>query len=402
MAPNITVVSLLLIALSVILICATLLLSTSSFPNALTLAGYVSVAGASIVFGGSGIPMKSPSLLNRNVDPMVFAMYTGIGIFFVNLPLILYLLHIDSLEYRPESVIGSIDIFCIGFLSFLAVQCLGYAKASAIWAGIGMIISFCWGAIVFSEKIINPVSAYIALALLISGVYTVSLAQASGSVESREVEYSLAATDEADVNDAEAPNTKTDQDKSKKLTALELDTTTHSDDSDLYIDSNNSKEILNRGSELGLRVLIQSPKSIKSSYQMVVDRIIQMKLHGYLFCLASGFCDGSLMVPFKAVHSKDLIDVYNYLASFGLSSVIVCPLLYILYSIIKVCILKYESNHIWEELRITMVPGLLSGVIWAAANFMSIHATFYLGIRIGFPLTQTCVIFTALWGKYVA
>jgi glucose uptake protein GlcU len=39
-------------------------------------------------------------------------------------------------------------------------------------------------------------------------------------------------------------------------------------------------------------------------------------------------------------------------------------------------------------------------MLWAGANFMSVHATAYLGMRIGFPLTQTCVIFAAMWGIF--
>jgi glucose uptake protein GlcU len=29
---------------------------------------------------------------------------------------------------------------------------------------------------------------------------------------------------------------------------------------------------------------------------------------------------------------------------------------------------------------------------------MSVKATYHLGIKIGFPLTQTCILITALWG----
>lgn len=29
---------------------------------------------------------------------------------------------------------------------------------------------------------------------------------------------------------------------------------------------------------------------------------------------------------------------------------------------------------------------------------MSVKATYYLGIKVGFPLTQTCVLVSALWG----
>lgn len=31
-------------------------------------------------------------------------------------------------------------------------------------------------------------------------------------------------------------------------------------------------------------------------------------------------------------------------------------------------------------------------------NFLSVHATYYLGMKTGFPLTQTCIVMAALWG----
>jgi multidrug transporter EmrE-like cation transporter len=43
-------------------------------------------------------------------------------------------------------------------LSFLyhTVQDLGYAKAPAIWAGVGMTCAYLWGTLVFAEPVQNP------------------------------------------------------------------------------------------------------------------------------------------------------------------------------------------------------------------------------------------------------
>ena len=50
------------------------------------------------------------------------------------------------------------------------------------------------------------------------------------------------------------------------------------------------------------------------------------------------------------------------------------------------------------HVHVAALPGISSGILWATANFMSVHATYYLGIKIGFPLTQTCILFAAAWG----
>lgn len=58
--------------------------------------------------------MKSPALSNFKVDPFVFAVYTSVGIFFVSVPLIIYLLAIDEFEFELWSILGAVDIVIIG------------------------------------------------------------------------------------------------------------------------------------------------------------------------------------------------------------------------------------------------------------------------------------------------
>ena len=45
-----------------------------------------------------------------------------------------------------------------------------------------------------------------------------------------------------------------------------------------------------------------------------------------------------------------------------------------------------------------IIPGLFSGVIWNIANFASLFVVLNLGIAIGFPLTQTALFISILWG----
>jgi glucose uptake protein GlcU len=101
------------------------------------------------------------------------------------------------------------------------------------------------------------------------------------------------------------------------------------------------------------------------------------------------------MVPFKLSDPQegDINDVFRYLVSFGLSSVVIAPVLFLVY-----CVFVRQGSIPSFHVRAALVPGVSSGVLWAAANFMSVHATFYLGIKIGFPLTQTCVLIAAFWG----
>jgi len=123
------------------------------------------------------------------------------------------------------------------------------------------------------------------------------------------------------------------------------------------------------------------------------------------------------MVPFKLTimmtsHSNEseLHDTLCYLASFGISSIVVTPTVYLLYYLLN----RYHpleaiesSNAILSNngaessnnlIPASVLPGLSSGILWASANILSVHATWFLGMKVGFPLTQTCVVFNALWG----
>lgn len=103
---------------------------------------------------------------------------------------------------------------------------------------------------------------------------------------------------------------------------------------------------------------------------------IKVSFGAYFLCLGVGLCDGTLLVPFKLGNTShnSILHVFRYLASFGISSIMVSPFLFLLY-----CVIlngrKIPSFHY----SVAALPGVSSGVLWAAANFLSVHATFFLG-----------------------
>ena len=44
------------------------------------------------------------------------------------------------------------------------------------------------------------------------------------------------------------------------------------------------------------------------------------------------------------------------------------------------------------------LAGFATGLFWGVANTGSIHATKFLGMSLGFPLTQTCICINGAWG----
>ena len=121
---RIRVICVIMVIFALILIAVMLVTSyAASF-----VAGWVAVVGASIVFGSTGVPMKTPALKSCQVDSFVFALYNSIGIFIVSIPIIAYLLAIQSFQFQPWAILGAADICVIGYLAFMAVQRLGYCK----------------------------------------------------------------------------------------------------------------------------------------------------------------------------------------------------------------------------------------------------------------------------------
>ena len=380
---DISRVCIILILISFVLIAIMLVMtqfegtpSSNGEVNTSTVAGWVAVCGASIIFGGTGVPMKSPSLIDFKVDPFVFSLYTSIGIFIISFPLIIYLAVRNVFEFRFWAILGAADISLIGFLACMAVQRLGYCKAPAIWAGVGMICAFIWGIVAFNEEVSDIAMAIVAVLLLVGGVYCVSTSQASNTKPVDSEVYS----DTMIVSQCESP------------VMLERN------EEMFGIDFNESKE----SSTCINKQTFTSTDYVETNTQYDITREWLRKLFdaagAYFLCFAVGFFDGTLLVPFKLSERnrpKSLHEVFCYLASFGISSLFVAPLMFLIY-----CVLVNKGKIPSFHIKAAIFPGVSSGILWASANFMSVHATYYLGIKIGFTLTQTCVLFAAMWGVF--
>eukprot|EP01041_Mallomonas_annulata_P001336 gene1336-2584_t len=467
-------------------------------------AGWIAVTGAVIVFGSTGIPMKTPILKTIQIDSLIFALYTSIGIVIITMPLLLYMLSINQFQYIPESILGAIDIMLISYFSFNAVQLLGYAIAPAIWAGIGMIVAFLWGIIVFEEHPIELKYAILSMCFLITGVSCISL---SSSIQDNDSDISKLINenqnytevnndmlndehqtnntydmtlankhgtftiegegedegeddDDKDNNHNEHEITKDIESQNKHNTSYSISlannnsiTTHHSTtlnnitNTNIVIQEHTNNEISEKGNvdnsikdtdnnnnnnmvsmdnmvskyfpiqrnEPDVEVEVEMKKSMgidtdmninSDSLNNIPDNNNNDNNNGYALCVLTGLLDGSLSVPFKMTSSSkhdsnsndndinsNLHATFSYLVSFGISNLFISPFLFLLY-----CVVVKRGHVPSFHVSVAALPGVLSGILWASANFLSVHATFFLGIKVGFPLTQTCVVVTSLWG----
>ena len=359
-----------------------------------TAAGWIAVTGASVIFGATGIPFKTPSLDTISPDPIIFAFFSSLGIFLVSVPLsvvVVILWNKDDnnieLHYQPWSILGSLDILVTTFLAFQTVQQVGYAKGPAIWATVGMVFSFCIGAFVFDETITHMVSAVLSIPSLITGMLLIISCQpnkAVATVAAEEHAYSTIRVDEEDGTKHESGLWEGGEIELKTVNGCNQIITTTDNivrDASITKKRNNQRDdssLCNKQNSLGL-----------------------------VLGILTGIVDGSLMVPFKMTGSSTMMETYQYLVSFGFSSLVTTPvvlaLYYIYLSIFEASGAsrgENESAFSKKQMRLSMIPGVLNGVLWGLANTMSVTATFHLSMRIAFPLTQTCVMFATCWGIF--
>jgi len=118
---------------------------------------------------------------------------------------------------------------------------------------------------------------------------------------------------------------------------------------------------------------------------------LKARLFGMLCAIAVGLPNGSMLVPLRLAPSD--AQGINYMVSFGIGVVAVTPALALVYFLIK---RELPVFH----LRVALVPGLLAGFVWNLGNYCSIYATLYLGLTIGFPLTQVALLVAGLYGIF--
>jgi hypothetical protein len=131
---------------------------------------------------------------------------------------------------------------------------------------------------------------------------------------------------------------------------------------------------------------------------------------GVACALCTGIFDGSLMAPFSsfrrgaAASSLTSEEVaLEYLGSFAIAlPAVALPMLLLSFGLRALASPPSAPGVSLRELlqgaKAVAAPGLCCGGLWAAGNVLSVHATLRLGQAVGFPLTQVCVVVSALWG----
>ena len=326
--------------------------------------GWLAAAGAALVFGGSSLPAKHPAAAAAGT--LGFQLWVTIGNSALNLMLLL-LLNVP-IQWSPYGVVGAAVLTGTQLFAWPAIQRLGAAVGPGIWCGIGMLTSFLWGVLVFHEPFKTPALAVMALVMLVGGV---------GGVASSQV-----------LNHRDASNQSPPPSQLPPLSpaAEELD-----------------------GSGMSAVVSVSAPLALPLERPTEPRSALVI---GVACALGTGLLDGSLMAPFSSFKTSGLAlgdqVALRYLGGFALALPVVALLPLLLALLVEHLrqgarstrrLLPLDGRSPRRFLNLSCaLSGMSCGALWAAGNVLSVHASMRLGQAVGFPLTQVCVVISALWG----
>jgi glucose uptake protein GlcU len=146
----------------------------------------------------------------------------------------------------------------------------------------------------------------------------------------------------------------------------------------------------------------QAPHTIRMVHTSCCGIQLTERQCGMLAAVFCGTWGGSIMAPMKWCTS-DTKGV-AYLISFAIGSSIITILLWVLRFLYH-----YSKTQSWHaayhelpsfHLRILWLAGGTCGLLWSIGNFFSLISVYYLGEGVGYPLVQTAILVSGLWGIF--
>eukprot|EP01119_Soliformovum_irregulare_P018063 TRINITY_DN5475_c0_g1_i1.p1 TRINITY_DN5475_c0_g1~~TRINITY_DN5475_c0_g1_i1.p1 ORF type:complete len:343 (-),score=79.59 TRINITY_DN5475_c0_g1_i1:69-1097(-) len=237
-------------------------------------------------------------------------------------------------------IIGAALWVPASILSIFAINLAGLSIAVGTWAGVTIVVSFLWGALEMGTPVHSLALSIVALGLMILGIAGLSF---SGTQFVKNIR------------------------RTKRDHQIQEDERVNL----VYNDLGETPDDEPNGS-------------------------VKRKIAGLACAVALGILNGSMMVPLKKAPAES--GGVIYIVSFGIGVMAVTPVCVGLFLLGQYCLTKeFPALHF----RIAFIPGFISGFIWSLGNWCSVYATIYLGLTIGFPLTQTALVVSGLWGIIV-
>eukprot|EP00929_Paragymnodinium_shiwhaense_P024241 TRINITY_DN14979_c0_g1_i2.p1 TRINITY_DN14979_c0_g1~~TRINITY_DN14979_c0_g1_i2.p1 ORF type:complete len:438 (+),score=97.39 TRINITY_DN14979_c0_g1_i2:342-1655(+) len=371
--------------------------------------GWMAVAAAASIFGMTEMPVKIPE--SQDIGPALFNAYTFLGNGLCHTVfLVMLLLHGQYFQWQWQAVCAAFDIMLVQSFARSAIWLLGISVGPPMWCVVGMATSFIWGTAAFGDKPGSWPLSLTGLALLMMGVVSVSIASVVSQAEMAQAAGSP--------KSARSPKIKKIAKTAGEAEALTPVVGRPQEDINVQVDAEqqregatddaaNLKPVAAAVDSLGLDL---SDDDLRPAPATASSTHLSNLLQGFGYAVAAGVADGSLVAFYQQMEESKLekqkedadpvSDMFHYLATFGATMLTISSL--------QLIFLHYRSGALqtiasmkaeWKVAK--MVPGLVSGGMWAAANSCSVLGSHFLGMSLSFPLTQTASVICALLGLFV-
>lgn len=381
--------------------------------------GWAAAVGSALAFGSFGVLIKSDAAKSVDIDPLVFQSYKTFMCFATSW---LVLFHNDF-HFSPWGIVSGLFWVPGGIATVYAIKSAGLAIGIGIGSSIIVLVSFIWGIFVFGEEVKSLWGACFAVLCMMGGLMGMSYflsPDASGQlsddatsgnagesmpspsvngsaihrVRNRGPQYQGVNTRADDDCHHEFRDTFVDADKDNELGAIESSgdlKTTQSTETNSSLGSFSDED----------DVMTHTHTSSDTIY--LFNMIPLTKRHrGMLAAVFCGVWGGSVMAPMKWCKSDT--QGIGYLLSFSIGASIVTISLWIMRYLYYVwyhrsLTVAYQSLP-KLHLRVMWCAGGTSGLLWSIGNFFSLISVANLGEGVGYPLSQTSILVSGLWGIF--
>lgn len=322
---------------------------------------------------------------------------------------------------------------CSGIATIYAVKSAGLAIGFGVASSCIVLSSFTWGIFVFEEEVHSKAGACAAVACLMVGLLGMSYYSsptpgaitkdfAASSLEfahqRRKVENSgrsstppkavqktcsaseLDASDRSDRKyDASSPlltKRKPLMSGSPSSTLAEYCESEHSTDDEEII------MLMGGGEDTKASAGNGTVTSSGIETVVVLGHKIPKRRWGIFLAGVFGLWGGSIMAPMKLAKSE--AQGAHFLLSFSIGASIVT----LVFWAVRYLFYVYQYRSLSEaygalpelHIRVMWVAGGTSGMLWSIGNFFNLITVSYLGQGVGYPLVQSSMLVSGLWGIF--
>jgi len=303
--------------------------------------GWLFEMGAWIGFGSFGVPMKWPSVLAAEVDPLVYQTWKSVMCFITSWLVLTY----NKFEFTLWGIVSGIFWVPGGVLTIIGIQSAGLAAALGVLCCVAAITSLSVGILVFEEPVWSiPITIGAAFTLLCGLVGMIVVLKKSNNPEK-------------------------DPEKEKKIKSV----------ASINFDST---------------PLIQKPENLRC-FGLNISKFWL----GIICAFGAGICAGLNLAPAKfAAKYSGFSGGIEYLISYSVGTITINTVMWVGYILIRLSQGKPALPNL--HFRLLIVPGTLSGILWSAGNFCALNAIEILGVGIGNSSVQAQIIVSGLWGIF--